>query len=164
MQLQVHLHYHLLCDTTSAQNARKSARPAIHVLGLPNIALLTNIRFHRRSTASPILSHFHALLRLTLQLQRLDSVPVRNSIYHQMLKSQISFRTFSSREFQASCVIWVSVPTVALWFAQERTGAQRFKDHLLYIKASFMRESALFGVCASRPGLLFWYWSLDSWN
>lgn len=70
MQLQVHPHNHPLGDTTSAQNAldHENARATVHVLGPPNIMLFTRIRFlnRLRSTASPILSHFHTLLRLTL--------------------------------------------------------------------------------------------------
>lgn len=70
MQLQVHPHNHPLGDTTSTQNAvnHKNTRATVHVLGPPNIMLLTHIRFlnRLRSTASPILSHFHTLLHLTL--------------------------------------------------------------------------------------------------
>lgn len=74
MQLQVHLHNRPLSATTSPRSM--SCVPP------PSIALLTNIRFLNglRSTASPVLSHFHTLLCLTLQLQRLDSIPVGHSI------------------------------------------------------------------------------------
>lgn len=71
MQVQVHPHYPpTLGDMTNTQNAlnHEDARATVHVRGPPNIMLLTHIRFlnRLRSTASPILSHFHTLLCLTL--------------------------------------------------------------------------------------------------
>lgn len=70
VQVQVHPHNHPLGEMRSTQNAvsHKNARATTHVPGPSNIMLLTHIRFLNglRSTASPILSHFHTLVCLTL--------------------------------------------------------------------------------------------------
>lgn len=83
-----------------------------------SITLLTHIRFLKslRSTASPILSHFHTLLHHTLSLthtqfplQRLEPIPVKHSIFYQTLPSQSSLRTLSSHNFQL--LVWSNPST-----------------------------------------------------
>lgn len=87
-----------LVTQKSTQNAlhHENARAVVHVPGPSNIMLLTHIRFptRLRSTASPILSHFHtrSVSGSQLQLQRLDSIPV---FFPLTLSLQKCFETFS---------------------------------------------------------------------
>lgn len=66
-----------------------------------------------------------------------------------MLKSQVSFRTFSPHNFKPLMRFESLCLQLAcdLHWNRQRTRVQCFKDHLLYIKASLMKESVLFSVC-----------------
>lgn len=129
--------------------------------------LLTHIRFLKslRSTASPILSHFHTLLHhkhSLLPLQRLEPTPVKHSIFYQMLQSQYSLRTFSSHNFQLlmwsnpsiAFVIQVSIISysglVICTRMGQRNTEQRFKDPR---HKSFLYEGVCSFVCVHHdPG------------
>lgn len=158
----------LLVTQKSTQNAlhHENAWAVVHVLGPSNIMLLTHIRFptRLRSTASPILSHFHTLLRLRL------TAPITASGFNSChfstnsLSLQKCFKTFSLYYFKH--LMWFESLYLQLPCDLHRNGprsrVQYFKDHLLYRKTYFMKESVLFSACImTQAAILGLEWGLE---
>lgn len=138
-----------LVTQKSTQNVlhHENAWAVVHVLGPSNIMLLTHICFptRLRSTASPILSHFHTLLRLRL------TAPITASGFNSChfstnsLSLQKFFKNIQFILLQAPYVIWVSIPTTTLWSAQEWP-----ENQSAVLQGPFTVQKKLFyeGVCS----------------
>lgn len=130
----------------------------------PDIVLLTHIHFlnHLRSTASPRLSlshpapsHAHSS-NYSVWIQFLSGTQFSTKCLN------LKFPLEHSVEIISSLLCDLSLYTYSCLVICTRTSRQPecFKDHLLYIKASFMKESVLFsgGITTRAAILVVEYW------